>query len=110
MPDPFACDSSEGFFGCGKLYRKVADRGAFWVPAIDGQTCTLRGKICEKPVAARAPDDVEAVQLSMKHLFKISESGSTISREVVAGLTTFAAMSYVIVVNPEIVSAAGMNR
>ena len=32
------------------------------------------------------------------------------SREVVAGLTTFAAMSYVIVVNPAIVSATGMDR
>src|SRR5277367_1288750 len=46
----------------------------------------------------------------LDRFFKIGESGSTISREVVAGLTTFAAMSYVIVVNPEIVSAAGMNR
>jgi AGZA family xanthine/uracil permease-like MFS transporter len=42
--------------------------------------------------------------------FKIGARGSTVSREIVAGLTTFAAMSYVIVVNPSIVSATGMDR
>src|SRR5579862_3050337 len=46
----------------------------------------------------------------LDRFFKIGEHGSTIPREVVAGLTTFAAMSYVIVVNPEIVSATGMDR
>ena len=46
----------------------------------------------------------------LDRFFKIGEHGSTISREVVAGLTTFAAMSYVIVVNPAIVSATGMDR
>jgi AGZA family xanthine/uracil permease-like MFS transporter len=46
----------------------------------------------------------------LERYFKIGEKGSTISREVIAGLTTFAAMSYVIVVNPAIVSATGMDR
>jgi AGZA family xanthine/uracil permease-like MFS transporter len=46
----------------------------------------------------------------LERIFKISARGSSVSREVVAGFTTFAAMSYVIVVNPEIVSATGMNR
>ncbi|HEX4504367.1 MAG TPA: NCS2 family permease [Alphaproteobacteria bacterium] len=46
----------------------------------------------------------------LDRFFKIGEHGSTISREVVAGLTTFAAMSYVIVVNPAIVSSTGMDR
>src|SRR5579859_3882165 len=46
----------------------------------------------------------------LDRFFKIGEHGSTISREVIAGLTTFAAMSYVIVVNPAIVSATEMDR
>ncbi len=46
----------------------------------------------------------------LDRFFKIGEHGSTIPREIVAGLTTFAAMSYVIVVNPAIVSATGMDR
>ena len=40
--------------------------------------------------------------------FKLSENKTTFSREVVAGLTTFAAMSYIIVVNPGLLSQSGM--
>ena len=32
--------------------------------------------------------------------FKISERGSTIQKEIIAGLTTFFAMAYIIFVNP----------
>jgi len=32
--------------------------------------------------------------------FKISERGSTIRTEVIAGLTTFFAMAYIVVTNP----------
>jgi AGZA family xanthine/uracil permease-like MFS transporter len=42
--------------------------------------------------------------------FRISERGSTISREALGGATTFAAMAYIVVVNPMILAAAGMNR
>lgn len=41
-------------------------------------------------------------------LFKVQQKGSTLRKELVAGLTTFAAMSYVLVVNPSILSASGM--
>jgi AGZA family xanthine/uracil permease-like MFS transporter len=57
-----------------------------------------------------APTISDASAGILDRFFKIGEKGSTISREVVAGITTFAAMSYVIVVNPAIVSAAGMDR
>ena len=40
--------------------------------------------------------------------FKISENGSSVRTEVLAGLTTFLTMSYIIVVNPSILSEAGM--
>jgi len=45
----------------------------------------------------------------MKSFFKIDESGSTVGREVMAGLTTFAAMAYILVVNPLILGDAGMD-
>lgn len=40
--------------------------------------------------------------------FRLKEHGTTIRREVVAGLTTFAAMAYILAVNPGILKAAGM--
>ncbi|WP_193215150.1 NCS2 family permease [Luteolibacter marinus] len=42
--------------------------------------------------------------------FKVRQQGSTPGREVVAGLTTFAAMAYILVVNPAILADAGMPR
>lgn len=44
----------------------------------------------------------------MEKFFKLKERGSTVSREVVAGLTTFLAMSYILAVNPGILSGSGM--
>ena len=44
----------------------------------------------------------------MDKLFKISERGSTVGREVVGGLTTFLAMAYIIAVNPAILVDAGI--
>ncbi len=46
---------------------------------------------------------------ALNKFFRIEERNSTISREFVAGLTTFGAMSYIVVVNPAILSAAGMD-
>lgn len=40
--------------------------------------------------------------------FKISARGSTLSTEVVGGLTTFLAMAYIIAVNPTMLSEAGV--
>ena len=36
----------------------------------------------------------------MDKFFKISERGSNVKTEIIAGLTTFFAMAYIIVVNP----------
>ena len=44
----------------------------------------------------------------MKKLFRLKENGTTLSTEIMAGLTTFFAMSYIIVVNPGILSQSGM--
>ena len=42
-------------------------------------------------------------------LFKIRETGSTVTTEILAGLTTFVTMSYIIFVNPNILSQTGMD-
>lgn len=44
----------------------------------------------------------------LQKLFKLKENGTSLSKEIVAGLTTFAAMAYIIAVNPGILSQAGM--
>ena len=42
--------------------------------------------------------------------FHISESGSSIKRETLAGLTTFVSMAYILFVNPSVLGDAGMNK
>lgn len=44
----------------------------------------------------------------MEKFFKLKEQGTTVSTEVMAGITTFFAMSYILFVNPTILSASGM--
>ena len=44
----------------------------------------------------------------MEKLFKLKENGTTVRTEVVAGITTFLAMAYILAVNPKILSDAGM--
>lgn len=44
----------------------------------------------------------------MENFFKLKESGTTVSTEVMAGVTTFFTMSYIIFVNPMILSQTGM--
>lgn len=44
----------------------------------------------------------------MNGFFKISERGSSVSDEVVGGITTFLAMAYIIAVNPGLMEAAGI--
>ncbi|TCD45667.1 NCS2 family permease [Streptococcus sp. X16XC17] len=44
----------------------------------------------------------------MEQFFKLKEHGTTVSTEIMAGLTTFFAMSYILFVNPAILGAAGM--
>jgi AGZA family xanthine/uracil permease-like MFS transporter len=42
--------------------------------------------------------------------FKLAENKTTIRTEVLAGLTTFMTMAYILAVNPSILSATGMDR
>lgn len=44
----------------------------------------------------------------LDRLFKLTENGTDVRTEVIAGVTTFMTMAYIIFVNPDILSAAGM--
>ncbi|MDD7593200.1 MAG: NCS2 family permease [Peptoniphilaceae bacterium] len=44
----------------------------------------------------------------MEQFFHLKEHGTTVSTELMAGITTFFAMSYILFVNPSILSLAGM--
>lgn len=44
----------------------------------------------------------------MEKIFKLKENGTTVRTELIAGLTTFLSMAYILAVNPSILSAAGM--
>src|SRR5690606_2475833 len=46
----------------------------------------------------------------LEKLFKLQEHGTTVRTEVVAGLTTFLTMAYIIFVNPSILGDAGMPK
>ncbi|MGE4221646.1 MAG: solute carrier family 23 protein, partial [Alphaproteobacteria bacterium] len=46
----------------------------------------------------------------LERVFRLSENGSTIKVEALAGLTTFLTMAYIIFVNPAILADAGMDR
>ncbi len=44
----------------------------------------------------------------LERIFHLSENNTTVRRELLAGLTTFMTMAYVVVVNPRILAEAGM--
>jgi len=42
--------------------------------------------------------------------FQLAQHGTTVRREIIGGLTTFAAMAYILAVNPAVLAQAGMDR
>ena len=46
----------------------------------------------------------------LETLFRLKENGTTVRIELVAGATTFLTMAYIVLVNPQILSAAGMDK
>ena len=53
---------------------------------------------------------MKAIKALINQYFAIDERQSSISTEVMAGITTFLTMAYIIFVNPNILSEAGMDR
>ena len=46
----------------------------------------------------------------LEKIFRLSKNGTTVRTELVAGLTTFMTMAYILAVNPQVLSAAGIPR
>ncbi len=46
----------------------------------------------------------------LENFFKLKENKTNVKTEVIAGITTFMTMAYILAVNPNILSAAGMDR
>ena len=46
----------------------------------------------------------------LEKFFKLKENGTTVRTEVLAGITTFMTMAYILAVNPDILSVAGMDK
>ncbi len=46
----------------------------------------------------------------LERYFRLRQSGTTLSREIVAGVTTFAAMAYILALNPAILMTTGMDQ
>ena len=45
----------------------------------------------------------------LENLFKLKENHTSVKTEVIAGITTFMTMAYILAVNPSVLSAAGMD-
>lgn len=45
-----------------------------------------------------------------ENFFKLKEHKTSVKTEVLAGITTFMTMAYILVVNPAILSEAGMDK
>jgi AGZA family xanthine/uracil permease-like MFS transporter len=45
----------------------------------------------------------------LEKIFKLSENGTNVKTEIVAGITTFMTMAYILAVNPSILSESGMD-
>lgn len=46
----------------------------------------------------------------LEKIFKLSENKTTVRKELLAGVVTFLTMSYILIVNPNILSVTGMDR
>ncbi|WP_157151036.1 NCS2 family permease [Brachyspira sp. SAP_772] len=46
----------------------------------------------------------------MEKFFKLKENGTNVKSEIIAGITTFMTMAYILAVNPSVLSATGMDK
>ena len=46
----------------------------------------------------------------LDRVFHLAENGTTVKTEILAGITTFMTMAYILAVNPSILSATGMDQ
>ncbi|MDO5686296.1 MAG: NCS2 family permease [Neisseria sp.] len=53
---------------------------------------------------------MNAISSFLDNFFKVRSNGSSVKTEVLAGITTFLTMSYIIMVNPDILANTGMDK
>lgn len=63
---------------------------------------TLHAKMC--------PLTKKEEGLVLEKLFKLKANNTDVKTEILAGITTFMTMAYIIIVNPEILSVAGLDK
>jgi adenine/guanine/hypoxanthine permease len=63
-----------------------------------------------RPLVAPTTPPKVSLQSRLNRLFSIEARGSTFKKEWIGGVTTFAAMAYILAVNPIILADAGMPR
>jgi len=61
-------------------------------------------------IAQRGEADAGSVQSFLERRFELKRHGTNIRTELVAGLTTFLTMVYIVFVNPDILGNAGMDK
>lgn len=62
-------------------------------------------------ITERSKESKPAVRASLlARYFKLREHGTSVRQEIIAGLTTFTAMAYILAVNPLVLSSAGMDK
>ncbi|MCW8126712.1 NCS2 family permease [Microbulbifer halophilus] len=62
------------------------------------------------PTASPTSPEPAADATLLERLFKLSERQTSVRQEVIAGVTTFLTMAYIIFVNPNVMAAAGMDQ
>jgi AGZA family xanthine/uracil permease-like MFS transporter len=71
----------------------------------------LASENMSKPIEIASPDSTAETRVSLlDKFFKLKENGTTVRTELLAGLTTFLTMAYIIFVNPSILGDAGMPK
>ena len=64
----------------------------------------VSGLILFSPPAPITPKEILEREFFMEKIFKLKENGTTVRTEIVAGLTTFMTMAYIIALNPNLLT------
>ena len=72
--------------------------------------CILSGLVLCEDAENLEKITMEGSDIMLEKVFKLRENHTTVKTEILAGITTFMTMAYILAVNPNVLSAAGMDR
>ncbi len=110
-----ACGACGGYGGLKA--RRILGKGASWIALRGSQVrCDpvfLETDVNEEMDSSRVPPGSgggrrNGIAEVIDRFFEVTAKGSTISTEMVGGLTTFLTMAYIVAVNPALLSEAGV--